>query len=260
MNVGAFDLFAQRHNRSFGLAVEINAAYANTAKGGFNDPEPRHGIAYGWLNDVSRGTTLEGKVVFILPYGLRLYTGLHLGNFPEQGADATLWTRVYQQDFQDHFVTSGYAVQNRTWGGGAGLAYALRWLSKSVHPYVFGEIRTETLRSTTSLEGVADRFFSIFGPESGPFAGSSRLDTGTGTGYGAGFGLEIVLGRFELLPEWRYVSVSAKILDRELEYTILNPDEGVRRSTTRGNMKIPEGQKIAFHRFEYRLGLRVRLF
>lgn len=256
----SFTLRAQYRNHPFGLAVEMKAGYSLVAKDGFQDPEPRYGIAYGWLNQVKSGTTLAGKIIFYLPYGFRLYTGYHFGNFPEQSADASLWTRVYQQDFHNHFILRDYNIKNRTRGFSAGLAYAPHWFQGRIHPYVFGERRTEKLRSTTRLDGEADQFWSIFGLRSGTFTGSSIMETETATGFGAGLGAEIIWGRIIFVPAWQYVYISAQIIERKLEYTIYPHEGNVLFSKTTGDLDILEGQKIDLRYSTFCLGLRFIIF
>jgi hypothetical protein len=248
---------------SFGFAVQLNPAYAVTANNGFQDPQIEAGITYGWLNRVNSGTILEGQYIFYLPFGFRFHIGYHAGSFPEQEAGAELWQNIFDdegQEFQDDFFLKNYTIRNKMQGLNVGLAYAWRGLSKRVHPYVFGEVRTESFRSTMRLEGEAFQMQTYEGPASGPYTGSSRMYTKSGIGYGAGVGVEVALGRFVLAPEWKYVSVSAEILDRESEYAILPAEGAGSEIGVRRDREILPGQEIALRYHQFRIGFRYILF
>jgi hypothetical protein len=255
-----------------GVGIEVYGAYMSFADKAFEDPKPRPRIAGGWLNDVSRGVAMEGRVSIRLPWGIRPYAGYHVGRPRESEPTQELWTAIYSNgfpDFENTFVEERHTVENRTEGWSAGLMYEPHWLTWSIKPYLMGEIRTESFRSETDLEGVVDdeNFPEL---TNAPFEGHSVLEAETAYGYGIGLGVRIPLSRMGLsmplgtlsiIPEVKYVSVpDAQIERREFGWVVRPTDGPVVRRELNGFLDILDGQTIDHRYISFRLGLRYEPF
>lgn len=263
--------FAQRG--PVGVGLEVHGAYVAIANGSFQDPRPdtRRNIAYGWLNDVSRGTAFEGRFSIRLPWGIRPYVGYHFGRPRENAQTQELWTAIYHNgipDFENTFIEESHTVENRTEGWSAGLIYEPHWLDWAIRPYLIGEIRTESFRSETDLKGVVDdENFSEL--TNAPFEGHSVLVAETVYGYGAGLGVRIPMSRLgmsmpfgalSIVPEVKYVSAPGAQLERREFGWVVLPTEGSVRTELEGFMTILDGQTIDHRHVSFRLGIRYEPF
>lgn len=253
-----------------GVGLEVHGAYLSMTDGSFQDPKPDTDrlIAHGWLNDVSRGVAVEGRVSIRLPWGIRPYVGYHRGQPRESAPNHELWRQIYGgvPDFENGFTEHDSDVDIRTEGWSAGLMYEPHWLYWPVKPYLIGEIRTESFRSETRLKGFAEVAEGLCCLISGPFEGESILEAETVYGYGVGLGVHVPVkdlgvtfpfGHLSIVPEIKYVSVpNAQINRREFRWVVLPVAEEIVRSEFEGFLDILDGQTIDHRYVAFRLGLR----
>ncbi len=255
-------LHSQAKDRTWGVGIEISGGYADVANDGFKDLKTdRVGYAYGFLDQVTRGHVFSGKMIFYLPFGLNLFSGYEHGGFGERNASLLMWKRIYGQDFENNFLQESYSIQNHTRAIVAGLSFAPITFKQRFRPFGFGELRKQWLRSTTTLEGEAFNFWSIFGPETGSFNGSSLMSTNKPFSTALGVGIEVLLPwNFTFAPAWQIVSTGTKIIGRTTEYTITPHEENEGIGKTFGDLDILDGQGVKLKYHEFRLGIRYRIF
>ncbi len=256
-------LASQIKERAWGVGVELSGGYADIAGDGFKDPNPapNRRIAHGFLDQVHQGVLWSGKILFYLPYGFKIYSDYEIGSFKEKNVTPLLWQRIYGQDFENNFDQRDYSILNQTRGLVFGVSFTPVKLKKRFQPFGVMEIRKHWLRSTTTLEGEAFNFWSIFGPETGRFSGSSLMYTDKPFALAFGVGLEILLPwRFSLTPAWKMISTETKIIKRTIEYTITPREGNVEWSRTSGDLDILDGQGVKLKYREFRLGIRYRIF
>lgn len=250
-------LYTQGKQNSYGIGLELQVGRGFVDKESFVDYRPPY-TAGDWLNEITRGFLVSPRINIYSPFGIRLYGGYHYSSFPEQDANDDLWTNIFGQDMHNRFEKKSYSMSNTSRGFIAGLAYSPRFLRYKIQPYVFGELRSERLKSTTRLEGFAIDFPGLFGPVSGDLKGRSYMKTERvrSTAYGIGF--EVQWRSFIIAPEWRYMSVTAPILERVIHWNIfLEEGDGFSISTTWFDVR--EEQKIDIKYHSIQLGIRYNI-
>lgn len=267
----------QAQDRPVGVSVSVHGSFLVPPASAYQDPEvPRFVNGeitdFGWLNEVDRGVGGEGRLLLRLPFGLAPFVGYHRSALHESGVTDRYWVNIYAQPIGDpsRFEAARQEVDYRTQGFSAGLLYdvpGLGSVGSVVQPYVLGEVRTEQLRATTRVTGVARNFYTSNG-WTGPFRGRSEMETETTFGLGLGLGLRVslsqllpfggVLERAALVPEVKLVRMrDAEITDRYYEWDIESIDP---RSEYQSRPRILDRQDVEMEYVEFRLGLRYDLF
>ncbi len=250
-------LFTQGKQSLFGIGLEIQAGYGIVSEDAFVDYRPPH-TAGDWLNEITRGFLLLPRINVYVPFGIRLYGGYHYSSFPEQDANNDLWTSIFNQNMRNRFEKESHSISNTSRGFIAGIAYSPSFLRSIIQPYIFWELRSERLKSTTRLEGFAIDFPSLTLPATGDMKGRTYMKTERVLGTAYGFGLEIEWGRFVFAPEWRYVSVTAPIIERIRQWNIFRI-EGIGFSGWTFWPDIRDEQKIEINYHSLHLGLRYNI-
>lgn len=246
------NLYAQ--GNGFGLSYKIIVKHNIVPSNSFRDIVVSDFTVYAdqWLSHVSDGFSIEGQVVFRIPFFLKPYFGFNYDSYNEKNENPELWKHIYLLDFDFPFEQMQSATNYKTQTFKFGIMHELDYLDLPIVPFVFGELGHQKFRAGTYLKGI------LSNPELGEivnFWGRSRLETKASIEKSIGVGFNIPVGQFVLTPMFKHISAKMKVANRNLQNTYAQPPYGS-VATVKGDLTIPEGHKINLSHSEIGIGLQ----